>query len=158
MIVRIQFIRKDAKSILYPWSLFCVQETWTLREIFDKIKTGEVSCGRGIVLTHSDDNSLLASTISSSKIPTDTDLMPTSLEIPIVSLIVNQLPVYIMFEFTLVEQNNNNNEINELEGPSRTLDTVTDVLMKKTNHYVDLKPVTKKCDIKQYNTLVCITR
>ena len=82
-------------------------------------------------MTHSDDNSLLASTISSSKIPTDTDLMPTPFEIPIVSLIVNQLPVYIMFEFTLVEQNNNNNEINELEGPLRTLDMVTDVLMKK---------------------------
>ena len=69
MIIRIQFIRKDMKSILYPWSLFCVQETWTLREIFDKIKTGEVSNGRGIVLTHSDDNSLLASMIRLRRYP-----------------------------------------------------------------------------------------
>ena len=52
MIIRIQFVQKDTKSISYSWSLFSVEEIWNLQDIFIKIK----ACGCGIDLVLYDDN------------------------------------------------------------------------------------------------------
>ena len=94
MIVRIQFVEKDKGDVIHSYSLFCVQGTWTLQTLFDKIKTGEVTCGRGIDLALYDNN-VLASTLSCTKPPLTAELMPTPLEITLESLVCNHLNHFI---------------------------------------------------------------
>ena len=78
MIVQVQFVEKERGNVIHWYSLFCVQGTWTLRTLFDKIKTEEVTCGRGIDLTLYDNN-VLASTFSCAKPPSTAEFMPTPL-------------------------------------------------------------------------------
>ena len=157
MIVRIQFVEKEKGNVIHCYSLFCVQGTWTLRTLFHKIKTGEVTCGLGIDLTLYDDN-VLASTFSCTKPPSTAELMPTPLEINLESLTCNRLPLYIGFECTLKLDDKITDEADCAAMPCLQIDTITNVLMRKTDHYVALKPESKKNDIKQYNTLVSLSR
>ena len=154
MIVRIQFVTTE--KLLHGWALFITDEGISLRELFKKVQGGEISCGRGIDL-HNYDDSPLASTSVSNKPPLKSELMPTRLNFTLASL-KGHLPIYIAFECVLKEDETDDLSTNDNTPQQQVSDTITNVLMKKCDHFVSFKTESGRNNVKQYNALINLTR
>ena len=74
--------------------------------------------------------------------------MPTAMEMSLVSLSVNHVPLYISYECCLGrDEAVADNPASSATSPAT--DSIIDFLMKKCNNYVSLKPDSNKNNIKQ---------
>ena len=67
MILRVQFFDRQNSNLIHSWCLFNVDDTLSLREVFDGIYEGTISCGRELNLQAYDKGDVLASTFSGIK-------------------------------------------------------------------------------------------
>ena len=163
MIVRIQFVERENSKTIYSWCLFNVESNgMKIGTLFEKIYDGSISCGRGLSLKNFNNENVEASVYSGhKKNPSLSDLMPAPLELSLSDLKENDCALFIQFELLPVitapgvEGNSEtSSNLSEDLTQSEELDSVTNVLMNRRNHYPEENPNTKYGDIKQYNALV----
>ena len=159
MIVRVQFIEAVSRKVIQSWSLFKADESWSLAVLYTKIKNGEVSCGRELVSQLRSYDNVSASTFSSNKVPSLGDLMDTPMVFSLRDLSLGHQSIFIEYVCTSIceEASASTSEVSFEQAPVVT-DSITDVLINRSNHYVSPKPDSKKGNVKQYNALVNLTR
>ena len=159
MILRVQFFDRQNSNLIHSWCLFNVDDALSLREVFDGIYKGTISCGRELKLQAYDKGDVLASTFSGiKKCPSVSDLMPTPLSIKSIHLKENGCALFIQFELKLGKAAQETLEVevtvSSPESTEETLDTVTNVLMNRRDYYVSPRRVAKNKVVEQYNALV----
>ena len=83
--------------------------------------------------------------------------MPTPLNFTLAPL-KGHLPIYIEFECVLKEDETDDLSTNDNTPQQQVSDTITNVLMKKCDHFVSFKREYGRNNVKQYNALINLTR
>ena len=149
MILCVQFFDCQNSNLIHSWCPFNVDDTLSLRAVFDGISEGTISCGRELKLQAYDKGDVLATTFSGiKKCPSVSDLIPTPLSIKSIHLKENDCMLFIQFELKLGEAAQETLEVKVTvptpESTEEPLDTVTNVLMNRRDNYVSPRRVAKK--------------
>jgi DNA-directed RNA polymerase subunit RPC12/RpoP len=138
--------------------MFKAEEDWTISQLYDKLRNGEVhSSGVELAEMLRLYDSRKALSFSSNKMPTPADLMDTSIELQLSHLPLGHQAVFIEYICTRINNESSSSASTSCESPP-LLDSITEVLMRKQNHYPSVKPDSKKANVKQYNALVSLVR
>ena len=160
MIVRVQFVEwgTGKKKVIHNWSLFSVDEKNDLKQIFDDIYDKKISCGREINLAEYNKEEIYVSSLTSTdKCPTD--MMPTSLNLSLFDIRDNNIgSLYILYELKPLDNTVSGHGDDVTMSVHEPIDSITNALMNRFDHYVSPTSMANTGDVKQYNALINFVR